>query len=253
MAVGSHNRCAGGRESGQTAVMTPILWQIPLGLFVIVGVYFLPHIWRLLEQRRLRRVCKRSKSIVLSYDDGPGSHLTPVLLDLLSRHGVKATFFLLGNRVTQSPELVERIVREGHELGSHGFHHVNAWKSPPWRVASDIKKGFASLARWREKVTLFRPPYGKVTMASALAMKRSKAKLGLWTIPAGDTYRQVPETKDILDKLQSERGGVLLMHDFHAKGPRGDFVLFLTEAVIDLAKREGLSIRRLGELVPCGS
>src|ERR1700752_2678322 len=67
----------------------------------------------------------RSKSIALTFDDGPDPKWTPAILDILKRHNIKATFFLIGQNAVDNPDLVRRIFREGHEIGNHSFTHPN--------------------------------------------------------------------------------------------------------------------------------
>ena len=90
------------------------------GLAALVVLWFLlPFGVRRLSQWRLAQRCREARVIVLSYDDGPGTHLTPALLNMLSEAGVRASFFVLGSRLAAQPPLVARLLDEGHELGRH--------------------------------------------------------------------------------------------------------------------------------------
>lgn len=86
----------------------------------------------------LRRMPDRR--ILLTIDDGPDPKDTPVLLDLLDRHGVKAVFFMIGNKVLAHPDLVREVVRRGHEIGNHTMTHPQAsfWCAGPWRTRREI-------------------------------------------------------------------------------------------------------------------
>src|SRR3982075_963025 len=66
--------------------------------------------------------------IAMTFDDGPSEKLTPKLLDLLAAHHIKATFFVIGENVTEHPEIVARAAREGHEIGNHSWSHPNFGK-----------------------------------------------------------------------------------------------------------------------------
>src|SRR5437588_12577410 len=83
---------------------------------------------RSLQVRSLRRRMSESRTLMLTYDDGPGRELTPRVLELLSAWGAKATFFSLGRRAAEAPDLVARIVSEGHALGWHSQKHLHPWK-----------------------------------------------------------------------------------------------------------------------------
>ena len=110
--------------------------------------------------------------MVLSYDDGPGTRLTPALLDLLAQYEVRATFFASGNAVNGNEGILDRIVAEGHELGCHSQEHFNACKRVPTRGVADIRSGYRSLDRWVPANGPFRPPYGKLTLASWREVRR---------------------------------------------------------------------------------
>lgn len=64
-----------------------------------------------------------SKRVFLTFDDGPSKSVTPLILDLLKQENIKATFFVLGNKVEQNPEIVNRIFEEGHYIANHGYSH----------------------------------------------------------------------------------------------------------------------------------
>ncbi|MFY1618794.1 polysaccharide deacetylase family protein [Micromonospora sp. WMMD736] len=106
------------------------------------------------------------RTIALTFDDGPDPRWTPQVLDVLRRHGAHATFFVVGARVNEHPELVRRIIAEGHEIGSHTFTHADLAAAPPWRRELELsltRKAIAG-ATGRE-VTLLRPPFSSVPNA----------------------------------------------------------------------------------------
>ena len=80
------------------------------------------------------------RSILITIDDGPDPHDTPVLLDLLDRYEVKALFFMIGEKVAAYPELAREVVRRGHEIGNHTMTHPQAsfWCAGPWRTRREI-------------------------------------------------------------------------------------------------------------------
>ncbi|HEY6835930.1 MAG TPA: polysaccharide deacetylase family protein [Gaiellaceae bacterium] len=98
------------------------------------------------------------KSVALTFDDGP-SAWTPLVLDLLREHGVRATFFVIGQRVRERPELVKRIVAEGHELGSHTLTHPRLTEIGEDEVRAEIKGGQDAVEEvLGEAPRLFRAP-----------------------------------------------------------------------------------------------
>ena len=103
--------------------------------------FVLPYILRRYQTAALRLKCKNSHTIVLTYDDGPGADLTRKLLALLKAYDVRASFFMLGKKITADLEVPHMLVQAGHEIGSHSFQHLNAWKRSPLAVYRDINRG----------------------------------------------------------------------------------------------------------------
>jgi peptidoglycan/xylan/chitin deacetylase (PgdA/CDA1 family) len=98
------------------------------------------------------------KPVALTFDDGP-SRWTPLVLDLLREHGARATFFVIGKRAREHPDLVKRIVAEGHELGSHTLTHPRLTEIPDDEVRQEITGGLDAIEEvLGERPTLFRAP-----------------------------------------------------------------------------------------------
>jgi peptidoglycan/xylan/chitin deacetylase (PgdA/CDA1 family) len=224
-----------------------------LASFGVIGaalfVYFSPYLARKWEERGLARSCRDSRTMVLSYDDGPGTRLTPALLDLLAQHGARASFFASGKAVSGNEEILDRIVAEGHELGCHAHDHRNAWKSWPSDGLADIAAGYRALARWIPGDAIFRPPHGKMTLPTWWAVRRRGAPLGWWTIVSGDTPRERRAPEEAARELRAAQGGVILLHDFDREPERDGWVLDATRALLETSRSEGLEVRTLGEVL----
>ena len=96
-----------------------------------------PHFYRKVDERKLERIARSNRAISLTYDDGPGEHLTQQLLRLLDDYDAKATFFLLGVKISQN-NIIELLATKGHEIECHGYGHLNAWYSSPIKTWQDI-------------------------------------------------------------------------------------------------------------------
>ncbi|MFC0007916.1 bifunctional polysaccharide deacetylase/glycosyltransferase family 2 protein [Micromonospora siamensis] len=162
-----------------------------------------------------------ARTIALTFDDGPDPRWTPQVLDVLRRHHAHATFFVVGARVNAHPELVRRILAEGHELGSHSFTHADLGETPPWRAELELsltRKAIAA-ATGRE-VTLFRPPFSSTVPAMTglqYDVLRAAARTGHVAVLAdldSDDWQR-PGTPAIVEAAtpQGGRGAVVLMHD----------------------------------------
>ena len=154
--------------------------QIAIGL-IVVAWFIVPSLWRLHGEYRLRRTCRSLGAICLTFDDGPGEGLTLDLLELLGHHDARATFFMLGCRVEDRPELARTVHERGHQLASHSHSHLNAWKEPPWRVWNDVARGGAVVDAVAGRAAAFRPPFGKLTLANWIQSVFSCRTLSWWT------------------------------------------------------------------------
>jgi peptidoglycan-N-acetylglucosamine deacetylase len=201
------------------------------------------------QENDLAARCAASRTLVLSYDDGPGRQLTPRVIDLLAEHDVAATFFVVGAHAAANPEIMDRLVAAGHEIGSHGQQHLNAWDVGPDAAVRDIEAGYQALAHWIPGNAIFRPPYGKLTVATWMALRRRGARLGWWTVDSGDTNPSATSIEQTLGAVRRAGGGVVLMHDFDRLSDRGSMVLRLTEALLRASRAEGWNVRRLSAVI----
>ncbi|MBC7633389.1 bifunctional polysaccharide deacetylase/glycosyltransferase family 2 protein [Aeromicrobium sp.] len=180
------------------------------------------------------------KTVVLTFDDGPTSW-TPRILDVLDRQRVKATFFVIGSHVAQKPDVLRRMVDEGHEVGVHTFTHVNLANVPTWRQRLELDQTQFAIAAVTGRATdLLRPPYSStvdgVTPSDWRALVRS------------DNYRVVLtdlDTKDWqkpgVDKItaagtpRGNTGAVVMLHD--GGGNRAQTAAGLDKLIVDLKSR----------------
>ena len=208
-----------------------------------------PMLERRRQERLLRKRCAETRTLVLTYDDGPGVSLTPKLLKLLGSRGVRATFFLAGFRAQENPGVADAITAAGHEVGCHGQDHVHAWRSWPWRNIADVSTGYKSLSRWVSPDGVYRPPFGKMTPLTWTALRRRGAPIGWWTIAAGDVRETLPPVTTAVVEVTRDGGGIVLLHDFDRGADREAFVLQSTEFLLDAAARNGWTVATLGELL----
>ena len=220
----------------------------------LVPVWFLlPFVLRKLETRRLDDACRHDRTIVLTYDDGPSPAVSAPLLDLLAEQGAPATFFVIGKQACERPDLIQRLQRAGHEIANHTQSHTNAWKVTPWATIRDMRAGQNTLQDLGIRSQLFRPPYGKTTLASLAVRLLNRLRFAYWTIDTQDSWDRRP-VRDILEEIERKGGGVVLMHDFDhprrgpAVGEHLDYLLDLTRQIIELARRNNMELRRFSDL-----
>jgi peptidoglycan/xylan/chitin deacetylase (PgdA/CDA1 family) len=200
-------------------------------------------------RRRLR--ARSAGALALTYDDGPGRRLTPQLLDLLAEREARATFYVLGERAEAAPGILDRMIAEGHEVGCHGYGHVNALTAPRAVATRDVDHGYAALGRWVSADAAFRPPYGKLRPATWRIARRRGAPIGWWTVDSGDSLLPDPDLDSVLADIAGQGGGVVLLHDFDRGAgheAREDFTLAATAALLDLAAARGWTVTTQGAL-----
>ncbi|MFM7078736.1 MAG: polysaccharide deacetylase family protein, partial [Bacteroidota bacterium] len=125
----------------------------------------------------IKTVCKTESDnqVALTFDDGPVKGQTEKVLDILHNHGVKATFFCIGKRMQENPDLVKRIEREGHLVSNHSYtHHFLFDMFPFKRMLAELMDTNQVILKVTGKTNLyFRPPYGVTTPVLARAINRS--------------------------------------------------------------------------------
>jgi peptidoglycan/xylan/chitin deacetylase (PgdA/CDA1 family) len=155
--------------------------------------------------------------IALTFDDGPSAKLTPKLLDLLAAHQIKATFFVIGQNVSEYPEIAARAAREGHEIGNHSWSHPNLGKMSDEAVRRELRKTDDAIrAATGVSPKLVRPPYGSIT---GRQKKWIEAEFGyktvLWDVDPLDWKRPGPMAVCNRIVRNTRAGSIVLSHDIH--------------------------------------
>ncbi|MBE6443009.1 MAG: polysaccharide deacetylase family protein [Desulfovibrio desulfuricans] len=157
----------------------------------------------------------------LTFDDGPSVN-TPQLLDTLAGYGIPATFFLLGKNAERYPDIVRRILAEGHEVGNHSYSHPNLRAISPARKEDELRRTDAILRRLGAAPVFIRPPYGSYDAYVERVAESLGASLALWSLDSRD-WQRLPVN---YAALRSTRGtvyapgtlrGVFLFHDTHKR------------------------------------
>jgi len=149
--------------------------------------------------------------VALTFDDGPHATYTPAVLSVLAEEGVVATFFVLGERVVNTPELTNEIVAAGHEIGNHSWSHA----SLPTLTAAEIQAEIdntdqAIVAATGQPATLFRPPYGDLDERVFALANRPVA---LWDVDPLDL--EIPTASSVVEHIiwHARSGSIIVLHD----------------------------------------
>ena len=180
----------------------------------------------------------QQKVIALTFDDGPWNRTTEQILDILKKHNIKATFFVVGQHLNERQEIGKKIVEAGHVIANHTWNHPSKKsKMSPDRIKSEIGRTADLIYRITGRTTnLFRPPGGVLENGLADYAKERKHTVVLWTADSVDWYyRSAQEiTKKVLNKASN--GGIVLLHD--GGGPRGHVVQALPNIIAGLRKQD---------------
>jgi len=155
-----------------------------------------------------------SKQIALTFDDGPNEPYTSMLLDVLSKHNVLATFFLVGKYVKQRPDVVREIAARGHVIGNHTFTHARLIFESEARVREEILQCRAAISdATGEHSNLFRPPWGGRRPGTFRIVRKLGLEPVMWNITGYDW--KAPSVEFLEQKVFPKlRGGdVILLHD----------------------------------------
>lgn len=163
------------------------------------------------------------RRVSLTFDDGPNPEATPRILDSLALHGVKATFFILGAHAERWPELVHRVVSEGHQVGNHGYFHRRLHLRSPSYVRRDLGLGKRAIERaGGESPRFFRAPHGfRSPWVTGIASSLGERTIG-WSLGVWDSDR--PGVNVIVDRTVSgaRAGSIILLHDGDGYNSAGD-------------------------------
>lgn len=168
--------------------------------------------------------CSGTDAVALTFDDGPDVNITPRILDSLAAHNARATFFVLGECVDAHPELLQRIVNEGHSVGIHGSKHVQLATATSRTVERHIAETVAAIDRAVPgyRPVFMRPPYGFKSLTLLRTARRAKLKIVMWT---ADSWDYLPGSAQAIAKRVRRRahpGAIVLLHDGRGRGRTAD-------------------------------
>jgi len=187
---------------------------------------------------------KKDKEIAITFDDGPHEK-TVEILDILLKHNAKATFFCIGKQIEKYPEILERIVAEGHNIGNHSYSHSN-WNGffSSKRIASEIKQTEKLIAQITNiKTRLYRPPFGVTNPNIARAVSETKQIVIGWNIRSLDTV--IDDETLIFERIKKrvKPGSIILLHDTSAK------TVWVLEQLLLFLQSQGYKTKTIEELL----
>lgn len=186
--------------SGSILLFTIIL---SLGILFLKFQYFLPATVRL-----------KSNKVLLTFDDGPNPDVTSQILDILKAKNCGALFFVIGTKMEQHPELIRRILDEGHQIGNHTeSHNIFFAMASKKTVSSELSMMQKRLSDIGQYTVYFRPPIGYTNPIIAKVVRQLNLKTIGWTLRSYDTVYKIPEQLQTRLIQNTKPGSIVLMHD----------------------------------------
>lgn len=197
-----------------------------------------------------------NEQLALTYDDGPNDPHTPRLLEVLAKHNVPATFFLIGRYVQRRPDIVRELAKAGHAIGNHTFTHPLLTLKSAKEIRNELQTCRAAIQdAIGEHSNLFRPPFGGRRPAVLSIARELGLEPIMWNITGYDW--NAPPAEVIEKKVSGKiRGGnVILLHDgghLQMGADRSQTVL-ATDHLLTRYKAEGYEFVTIPEMMQCKS
>lgn len=191
------------------------------------------------------------KVIALTFDDGPDEVFTPQILDILKKYNVKATFFVIGQKVQYNKNIVKREFNEGHEIGNHTFTHINVSKNGFNKIQKEIidtQSIIKSVTGVYPKI--FRPPYRAISKDMCEVIKQNDMNIVLWSYVDARDWSS-PGASSIVRSIEDgiQNGCIVLLHDYNRiRTPKSQTVEALEIMIPDLLQK-GYKFVTVSELI----
>lgn len=190
------------------------------------------------------------REVALTFDDAPDDKFTPQVLDILNSEGVKATFFLIGNRVEAHPEIVQRMINEGHVVGNHSYNHANLPKLNDADFQNQVNKTdsiIRSISGYTPK--FIRPPYGNIGETQIQWLASQHKTIVNWNVDSLDWKGLNAEQVKTNVLAQVHPGSIILQH---AAGGTGEDLSGSVQALPDIIRKlrnDGVKLVTIPELL----
>jgi peptidoglycan-N-acetylglucosamine deacetylase len=190
------------------------------------------------------------RAVSLTFDDGPDPEWTPRVLDVLAREGVRAAFFLIGQRARRAPEHARRIADSGHDLGNHTWSHPSLWRCGPAHTEREIADGHAAIAdAVGAPPRFFRPPWGKTNLAMFGVARELGTPCVFWTVQPESRRPVLPAEQARRGLARARAGAIYDLHDADGVPGAGRRLVEYLPALIAGLRAQGYALVPLRELL----
>ena len=203
-----------------------------------------PEFFRKLYPGAVWRMDPNEKAVYLTFDDGPIPEVTPWVLDLLDKHNIKATFFMVGDNIRKHPDEFRMVVERGHRIGNHTFNHIRGFEYTAKNYLGNTEQAKIFMEMGGdincnvEKVLyplLFRPPHGHMFANQYLTLKRTY-KIVMWDLVTRDYSKKLRGPQVLANVMRYARNGsIITFHDSLKSWCNGNLQYALPRA-LDLSR-----------------
>lgn len=199
-----------------------------------------PRLLKAIYNRCIWHIKEHANSIYLTFDDGPHPEITAFVLDQLKKYDAKASFFCIGKNVEAFPEIYTRIQQEGHAIGNHTHNHLNGWKTENIQYLKNIRKATEFIDSH-----MFRPPYGKISHAQAIAIERMfpEMKIIMWDVLSGDFDLNLDGVDCLQNVISTTKPGSIIV--FHDSEKAWDRLKYTLPRFLKYSQDQGWNMKKL--------
>ena len=204
-------------------------------------MYFVktPNIIKLIYPSLTWGIKDEEKNIYLTFDDGPDEGITPEVLDLLDQYKAKATFFCVGEKVLQNPNLYNEIINHGHSVGNHSFNHIKGKQTSLTKYLQNVKNAKSVIDS-----NLFRPPYGSFNYRQIKKLKNDY-KIIMWSVLPGDFDTNITKETVLKRTIKYTKSGSIIV--FHDNRKFKNTMIFALTGLLNHFKSHGYNFKSITE------
>lgn len=191
-----------------------------------------PSFVKLIFSKWIWSLSNKEKIIYLTFDDGPTPEVTQWTLNELKKHNAKATFFCIGKNIEAHSEIFQQINEAGHAIGNHTNNHLNGWKTSTTKYLNNCVTAENTIEKFtKNKPTLFRPPYGKITFKQSSKLRKRGYKIIMWDVLSADFDTRISKQKCLENVIKHTTNGSLLV--FHDSLKASENLKFVLPKILD--------------------
>lgn len=185
------------------------------------------------------RIPVKSKTVFLTFDDGPIPKVTPWVLDQLDEYNAKATFFCVGDNIRKHPDIAQMISVRGHAMGNHTFNHLNGYNTDSFSYYHNVQQCAGMLSS-----SLFRPPHGRLKR-SQVRLIQKEYEIIMWDVLSGDFDKKLDGEQCFKNVINNVNPGSIIV--FHDSKKAWDRLSYALPKTLEELSNKGYSFESLRE------